>query len=156
MKSSTKIVLAGLSIAAVAAGAYYLYRNKDEYIKTEEVVNPDGSVKKRTYVSIDVDGTKEKLNNTIEKTKEAATDTIKKVENKFDFSKKNADDVPADFVEIVDDSDDNFFEEAKEVVEEETAKVEEAVEEVKDTFASEEFSFTDDAKDEASDFNTAF
>ncbi|MCQ2518421.1 MAG: hypothetical protein MJ119_06605 [Lachnospiraceae bacterium] len=112
MKSSTKAVLAGLSLAAVAAGAYYLYRNKDEYIKTEEIINPDGSVKKRTY--IDVDGTKEKFNNTINKTKEAATDTFKKVESKFKGTKENTEEFEDDVIEIVDETIDDIEESEEE------------------------------------------
>jgi hypothetical protein len=81
MKSTTKLILAGLGTAAICAGVYYAYKNKDKFLKTEEVINPDGTAEKRTYVVVDVDGAKKKATDSIQKGKEKAQDTWKKVEN---------------------------------------------------------------------------
>ena len=80
MKSTTKLILAGLGTAAVCAGVYYVIKNKDKFLKSEEVINPDGTAEKRTYVVLDVDGAKKKATSTIQKGKEKAQDTWKKVE----------------------------------------------------------------------------
>ena len=80
MKSTTKVILAGLGTAAVCAGVYYVIKNKDKFLKSEEVINPDGTAEKRTYVVLDVDGAKKKATSTIQKGKEKAQDTWKKVE----------------------------------------------------------------------------
>lgn len=85
MKKSTGWLLFGLGAAITAAGAYYVYKNQDKFIKTEEVVNPDGTTHtKRTYFSLDVDNAKARVNETIAKTKEMAQETWKKVEGKFE------------------------------------------------------------------------
>ena len=81
MKSTTKLILAGLGTAAICAGVYYAYKNKDKFLKTEEVINPDGTAEKRTYVVLDVDGAKKKATDSIQKGKEKAQDPWKKVEN---------------------------------------------------------------------------
>ncbi|MBR3039971.1 MAG: hypothetical protein IKI20_04870 [Lachnospiraceae bacterium] len=81
MKTVTKIVLAGLGTAAVCAGVYYVVKNKDKFIKTEEVINPDGTTEKRTYVVLDVDGAKKKAADTFNKAKEGTQDAFKKVAN---------------------------------------------------------------------------
>ena len=81
MKTVTKIVLAGLGTAAVCAGVYYAVKNKDKIIKTEEVINPDGTTEKRTYVVLDVDGAKKKAADTFNKAKEGTQDAFKKVAN---------------------------------------------------------------------------
>jgi len=80
MKTTTKLILAGLGTAAVCAGVYYVVKNKDKFLKSEEVINPDGTAEKRTYVVLDVDGAKKKATDTIQKGKEKAQDTWKKVE----------------------------------------------------------------------------
>ena len=82
MKSTTKLILAGLGTAAVCAGVYYVVKNKDKFLKSEEVINPDGTSEKRTYVVLDVDGAKKKATDTIQKGKEKAQDTWKKVTGK--------------------------------------------------------------------------
>jgi len=88
MKKSTGILLFGLGVAVTAAGAYYVYKNQDKFFKTEEVVNPDGTTQtKRTYLSLDMDSAKAKVNETITKTKEKAQETWKKVEEKIEESK---------------------------------------------------------------------
>lgn len=81
MKNVTKIILAGLGTAAVCAGVYYAVKNKDKFIKTEEVINPDGTTEKRTYVVLDVDGAKKKATETFNKAKEGTQDAFKKVAN---------------------------------------------------------------------------
>ena len=81
MKTVTKIVLAGLGTAAVCAGVYFAVKNKDKFIKTEEVINPDGTTEKRTYVVLDVDGAKKKAADTFNKAKEGTQDAFKKVAN---------------------------------------------------------------------------
>ncbi|MBR6094855.1 MAG: hypothetical protein IKP92_07540 [Lachnospiraceae bacterium] len=81
MKSTTKLLLAGLGTAAICAGVYYVYKNKDKFLKSEEVINPDGTAETRTYVVLDVDGAKKKATDTIQKGKEKAQDTWKKVES---------------------------------------------------------------------------
>jgi len=43
MKSTTKLILAGLGTAAICAGVYYVVKNKDKFLKSEEVINPDGT-----------------------------------------------------------------------------------------------------------------
>ena len=80
MKSTTKLILAGLGTAAICAGVYYVVKNKDKFLKSEEVINPDGTAEKRTYVVLDVDGAKKKATDTIQRGKEKAQDTWKKVE----------------------------------------------------------------------------
>lgn len=89
MKKSTGWLLFGLGAAVTAAGAYYVYKNQDKFIKTEEVVNPDGTTHtKRTYFSLDVDNAKARVNETLAKTKEVAQETWKKVEGKFEEAKE--------------------------------------------------------------------
>ena len=75
MKSTTKLILAGLGTAAICAGVYYVVKNKDKFLKSEEVINPDGTTDKRTYVVLDVDGAKKKATDTIQKGKEKAQET---------------------------------------------------------------------------------
>ncbi|MBR4966375.1 MAG: hypothetical protein IKY53_07760 [Lachnospiraceae bacterium] len=89
MKKSTGWLLFGLGAAVTAAGAYYVYKNQEKFIKTEEVVNPDGTTHtKRTYFSLDVDNAKARVNETLAKTKEVAQETWKKVEGKFEEVKE--------------------------------------------------------------------
>ena len=79
MKSVSKVILAGLGTAAVCAGVYYAVKNKDKFIKNEEIVNSDGTTEKRTYVVLDVDGAKKKATETFQKAKEGTQDAFKKV-----------------------------------------------------------------------------
>ena len=82
MKSSTKIILWGAATAALAAGAYCFYQNKDKFIKQEDVLNNDGSVaRKRTYVSIDPQDCKDAAANTYAKAKESVQRTFSKTRN---------------------------------------------------------------------------
>ncbi len=90
MKKSTGWLLFGLGAAVTAAGAYYVYKNQDKFIKTEEIVNPDGTTQtKRTYFSLDVDNAKARMNETLAKTKEKAQETWKKVEERFEDAKSS-------------------------------------------------------------------
>lgn len=101
MGKTTKGFLLGLTTAAAAVGAYYVYQNRDKIFKTEEVLNEDGSLKKkRTYV--DLDNIKAKTNEAVNKTKETAQDNWKKVTEKFD-KKKKGDDIP-DAEEIINEA----------------------------------------------------
>lgn len=96
MKKSTKGFIFGVTTAAAAFGTYYVIKNKDKIFKSEEIINEDGDVeKKRSYV--DLDNIKEKTNEAVSKTKEAAQDTWGKAKDKFDSFKKNLKkDEPAD------------------------------------------------------------
>lgn len=117
MKKSTKGFLLGLTAAAAAVGAYYVYQNRDKIFKTEEIINDDGTVtKKRTYV--DLDNIKEKTSEAVNKTKETAQNTWKKAQDKLKKNKK----------------DENV---AEEIVDEVKEDVEEAVEEIKEEAAEE-------------------
>lgn len=100
MGKTTKGFLLGLTTAAAAIGAYYVYQNKEKIFKTEEVLNDDGSLKKkRTYV--DLDNIKAKTNEAVNKTKETAQDNWKKVTDKFDKKKKE---VVSEAEEIIDEA----------------------------------------------------
>lgn len=121
MGKTTKGFILGLTTAAAALGAYYVYQNRDKIFKTEEIVNEDGTVtKKRSYV--DLSDIKNKTNDAVNKTKETAQDTWEKAKDKIENrkkSKKNKDDVVVeDAVEIVEEA----VEEAVEKVAEETTE----------------------------------
>ena len=107
MKTVTKIVLAGLGTAAVCAGVYFAVKNKDKFIKTEDVINPDGTTEKRTYVVLDVDGAKKKATDTFKKAKDGTTGAFKKVAEgaKETFNKvtgKGKEEMEVDFSNVVD------------------------------------------------------
>ncbi len=154
MKSTTKLILAGLGTAAVCAGVYYVIKNKDKFLKSEEVINPDGTAEKRTYVVLDVDGAKKKATSTIQKGKEKAQDTWKKVETgakdtwgkvtgkgneEMEIDVENILDEEADLEagdeisEAVADAVDEALDKAKEVA----GKAKEAIADVADTAAAE-------------------
>ena len=130
MKSTTKLLLAGLGTAAICAGVYYAYKNKDKFLKTEEVINPDGTAEKRTYVVLDVDGAKKKATDTIQKGKEKAQDTWKKVETgaKDTINKvtgKGKEEMEVDAENVVDGEE--YFEAADEASEAVAGAVQEAL-----------------------------
>ncbi len=103
MKKSTGWLLFGLGAAVTAAGAYYVYKNQDKFIKTEEIINEDGTKQtKRTYFSLDVDNAKARVNETLAKTKEKAQETWKKVEEKIEESKASKE---TPYTELNDDLD---------------------------------------------------
>lgn len=103
MKKSTGWLLFGLGAAVTAAGAYYVYKNQDKFIKTEEIINEDGTKQtKRTYFSLDVDNAKARVNETLAKTKEKAQETWKKVEEKIEESKASKE---TPYTELGDDLD---------------------------------------------------
>ena len=107
MKTVTKIVLAGLGTAAVCVGVYFAVKNKDKFIKTEDVINPDGTTEKRTYVVLDVDGAKKKASETFQKAKDGTTGAFKKVAEgaKETFNKvtgKGKEEMEVDFSNVVD------------------------------------------------------
>lgn len=84
MKKSTGLLIFGVTAATVAAGAYYVYKHQDKFFKSEEVITPEGPVQKRNYMSLDVEGAKSQINESITKTKEAAQETFKKVGSKLE------------------------------------------------------------------------
>ncbi|GEM_PF-3254058 len=138
MKTVTKIVLAGLGTAAVCAGVYFAVKNKDKFIKTEEVINPDGTTEKRTYVVLDVDGAKKKAADTFQKAKEGTTGAFKKVAEgaKETFNKvtgKGKEEMEVDFSNIVDG--DEVLEAADDASEAVADAVENAADNVKEAFA---------------------
>ena len=136
MKSTTKFILAGLGTAAICAGVYYVVKNKDKFLKSEEVINPDGTAEKRTYVILDVDGAKKKANDTIQKGKEKAQDTWKKVETgaKDTWGKvtgKGKEEMEVDVENIVDEED--VFEAADDASEAVADAVDKALDKAKET-----------------------
>lgn len=142
MKKSTGWLLFGLGVAVTAAGAYYVYKNQDKFVKTEEVVDADGTTHtKRTYLSLDVDNAKAKVNETLAKTKEMAQETWKKVEGKIEEAK-----APKDVAS--EDLEDDFDVTAEEAVNTAEMNAEAAAEELveaveiltDDTVVSEEIS----------------
>ena len=146
MKSTTKLILAGLGTAAVCAGVYYVVKNKDKFLKSEEVIKPDGTAEKRTYVVLDVDGAKKKATDTIQKGKEVAQDTWKKVETgaKDTISKVTGkggkEEMEIDIENILDTEDelepaDEASEAVAEAVDKVLDKAKEAVDKAKDTVA---------------------
>lgn len=103
MKKSTGLLIFGVTAATVAAGAYYVYKHQDKFFKTEEVITPEGPVQKRNYMSLDVEGAKSQINESITKTKEAAQETFKKVGTKLEetFNKdKNANTEEMEYYEV--------------------------------------------------------
>ena len=135
MKSTTKLILAGLGTAAICAGVYYVVKNKDKFLKSEEVINPDGTTDKRTYVVLDVDGAKKKATDTIQKGKEKAQDTWKKVETgaKDTWGKvtgKGKEEMEVDVENIVDS--DEILEAADEASEAVADAVDEALDKAKE------------------------
>lgn len=138
MKSMTKLILAGLGTAAVCAGVYYVVKNKDKFLKSEEVINPDGTAETRTYVVLDVDGAKKKATDTIQKGKEKAQDTWKKVETgaKDTWGKvtgKGKEEMEVDVDNIVDS--DEILEAADDASEAVADAVDEALEKAKEATA---------------------
>lgn len=102
MGKTTKGFILGLSAAALAVGAYAVYKNRDKIFKSEEIVNEDGTItKKRAYV--DLDNIKEKTADAVNKTKEAAQDTIKKAQDKLGLKKDDIEVAEAEEVETEDD-----------------------------------------------------
>ena len=105
MKKTTKGFLLGLTTAAACIGAYYVYQNRDKIFKTEEVVKEDGTItKKRSY--FDLDNIKEKTTEAVNKTKETATNTFKKAQDKFKGNKSEenvAEEIVEDVKEATDD-----------------------------------------------------
>ena len=88
MKKTTKGFILGMTTAAAAFGAYYAIKNKDKLFKKEEIINENGETEKvRSYV--DLDNIKEKTNEAVTKTKEAAQDTWGKAKDKFESFKKS-------------------------------------------------------------------
>ena len=125
MRKQTKGFLLGIGVAAAATGAYYVYKNKEKFVKTEEVVNPDGTTEiKRTYVPLDVDNAKAKVSEAYKKTVDKAKETWEKVEDKFEEMKDSKKEVVEDAAEIVEDA----VEVAETAVEETVEAVEEVVE----------------------------
>ena len=122
MKKQTRGFLLGIGVAAVAAGAYYVYKNKEKFVKTEEIVNPDGTTEiKRTYVPLDMDNAKAKVSEAYKKTVDKAKETWEKVEDKIEEIKDNKKDVTEDVTEIIEDAADvaeTAVEETVEAVEE--------------------------------------
>ena len=125
MKSSTKIILWGAATAALAAGAYCFYQNKEKFIKQEKVLNSDGSVaRQRTYVSIDPQDAKDAAVNTYNKTKAHVQRTFNKtrdaVQSKTskgysDLFDDDDDDIDLDSSYEFDD-DDDLFDDADELI----------------------------------------
>ena len=117
MKSTTKLILAGLGTAAVCAGVYYVVKNKDKFLKSEEIINPDGTT------------------DTIQKGKEKAQDTWKKVETgaKDTWGKvtgKGKEEMEVDVENIVDS--DEILEAADEASEAVADAVDEALDKAKE------------------------
>ncbi|MCR4685959.1 MAG: hypothetical protein K5659_00130 [Lachnospiraceae bacterium] len=119
MRSSTKILLWGAATAALAAGAYCFYQNKEKFIKQENVLNKDGSVaRQRTYVSIDPQDAKEAAINTYNKTKESVQRTFSKTRSVASKDKEYSDlfededdDIDLDSAFELDEDDDLFADE---------------------------------------------
>lgn len=124
MKKQTRGFLLGIGVAAVAAGAYYVYKNKEKFVKTEEVVNPDGTTEiKRTYVPLDMDNAKAKVSEAYKKTVDKAKETWEKVEDKIEEmkeSKKDAVEIVEDVAEVAETALEETVEAVEEVVEEAT------------------------------------
>ena len=124
MKSSTKILLWGAATAALAAGAYCFYQNKEKFIKQENVLNKDGSVaRQRTYVSIDPQDAKEAALNTYNKTKESVQRTFSKTRSVVskdkaysDLFEDEDDDIDLDSAFELDEDDDLFDDEDDELI----------------------------------------
>lgn len=83
MRKSTGFLLAGLATGVAAGCAYYVYKNKEKFFKEEMEADSEGNTK-RVYTKLDVDGAKETINNTINKTKNLGIQTVKKAAAKFD------------------------------------------------------------------------
>ena len=126
MKKQTRGFLLGIGVASAAAGAYYVYKNKEKFVKTEEVVNPDGTTEiKRTYVPLDMDNAKAKVSEAYKKTVDKAKETWVKVEDKIEEMKESKKEVAEDVAEIVEDA----VEVAETAVEETVEAVEDVVDE---------------------------
>lgn len=129
MKKSTGWVIFGVAAATVAAGAYYVYKHQDKFFKTEEVITPDGPVQKRNYMALDVEGAKSQINDSINKTKEAAQETFKKVGNKLDETFNKSNKAAEENTEEMEYFDEDEVEVAADDVVEEEVKEEETTEE---------------------------
>lgn len=83
MRKSTGFLLAGIATGVAAGCVYYVYKNKEKFFKEEMEADSEGNTK-RVYTKIDVDGAKETINNTINKTRNLGIQTVKKAAAKFD------------------------------------------------------------------------